>query len=406
MSSDSVAVRIDKVGKCYHIYDRPTDRLKQSLWRGRKSFFREFWALRDVSLAVDVGETVGIVGRNGSGKSTLLQIVCGTLAPTVGTVQVEGRVAALLELGAGFNPEFTGRENVHLNASILGLSRQQIRERFDEIVAFADIGDFLEQPVKVYSSGMFVRLAFSVAVHVEPRILVIDEALSVGDIAFRNKCMLKLRELRQKGTTLLFVSHDLSTLQIICDRVAWLDKGEILSVGNPVTVCQEYYVAMIGLSSGANATTGVIPQQETGMARFIEVRLHGGSPDTRPVYRVGDPIEFRFGLQASTAIERTVFAVSIYRSDGDWVVGQTSREANVFWPPPHADGAQRGCLILDPACLAPGDYLAAFAAYSADLSICYALSDVMLPFSVRSDFPIWGKVVHPCRWIPTHPRPD
>jgi ABC-type polysaccharide/polyol phosphate transport system ATPase subunit len=404
MSSDNPVIRVDKVGKCYHIYDRPIDRLKQSLWRGRKSFFREFWALRDVSLTVGEGETLGIVGRNGSGKSTLLQIVCGTLAPTLGTVQVNGRVAGLLELGAGFNPEFTGRENVHINASILGLSRREIADRYDEIAAFADIGDFLEQPVKVYSSGMFVRLAFAVAVHVEPRILVLDEALSVGDIAFRNKCMLKLRELRQKGTTLLFVSHDLSTVQMICDRVAWLDKGEILSVGDPTTVCQEYYVAMIGMPSGASTRAAVIPQQETGMAKFIDVRLHGWSADAKPVYRVGEPIEFRFGLQTSTAIERTVFAVSIYRSDGDWIVGQTSREANVFWPPAHVDGVQRGCVILDPGCLAPGDYVAAFAAYSDDLAICYALSDVMLPFSVRSDFPVWGKILHPCTWVPTHPR--
>jgi ABC-type polysaccharide/polyol phosphate transport system ATPase subunit len=405
MSSDRSPIHVDNVSKCYHIYDRPIDRLKQSLWFGRRSFFREFWALRDVSLTLGEGETVGIIGRNGSGKSTLLQIVCGTLAPTLGTVQVEGRVAGLLELGAGFNPEFTGRENVYINASILGLSRREIDERYEEIAAFADIGDFLEQPVKTYSSGMFVRLAFAVAVHVEPRVLVIDEALSVGDIAFRNKCMLKLRELRQKGTTLLFVSHDLSTVQMICDRVAWLDHGEIRSVGDPVRVCQEYHVAMIGMPSG-EGQAAVIPQHETGMAKFTEVSLHGRSSDTKPVYRVGEPIEFRFELQTSTAIERTVFAVSVYRSDGDWIVGQTSREANVFWPPPQIDGAQRGCLILDPGCLGPGDYAVAFGAYSDDLAICYALSEVMLRFSVRSDFPIWGKVVHPCKWVPMPPGPD
>jgi ABC-type polysaccharide/polyol phosphate transport system ATPase subunit len=405
MSSDSSPIHVDKVSKCYHIYDRPIDRLKQSLWFGRRSFFREFWALRDVSLTLGEGETLGIIGRNGSGKSTLLQIVCGTLAPTLGTVQVDGRVAGLLELGAGFNPEFTGRENVYINASILGLSRREIDERYGEIAAFADIGDFLDQPVKTYSSGMFVRLAFAVAVHVEPRVLVIDEALSVGDIAFRNKCMLKLRELRRKGTTLLFVSHDLSTVQMICDRVAWLDHGEIRSVGDPVRVCQEYHVAMIGMPSG-EGQTAVIPQHETGMAKFTEVRLHGRSSDSKPVYRVGEPIEFRFELQTSTTIERTVFAVSVYRSDGDWIVGQTSREANVFWPPAQIDGAQRGCLILDPCCLGPGDYAAAFGAYSDDLAICYAMSDVMLRFSVRSDFPIWGKVVHPCKWIPMSLGPD
>ncbi|MCQ9186739.1 ABC transporter ATP-binding protein, partial [Streptomyces sp. IBSBF 2953] len=178
--------------KCYHIYDKPHDRLKQMLMRGRRQYFKEFWALRDVSFEIKRGETVGIIGRNGSGKSTLLQMICGTLNPTSGTVQTNGRIAALLELGAGFNPEFTGRENVYMNGAILGLTEDQVDARFEEIAAFADIGDFIEQPVKTYSSGMFVRLAFASNIMSKPEIMIVDEALSVGDMNFQAKCMTAL----------------------------------------------------------------------------------------------------------------------------------------------------------------------------------------------------------------------
>jgi ABC-type polysaccharide/polyol phosphate transport system ATPase subunit len=193
-STNSVALTVRDLGKVYQIYDRPQDRLKQALWRWRRQFYREFWALRHVSLDVRRGETLGIIGRNGSGKSTLLQIICGTLTPSEGSAEVHGRLSALLELGAGFNPEFTGRENVYLAAAMLGLSRGQIDAIYDQIVAFADIGEFIDQPVKTYSSGMYVRLAFAVAISVEPEILIVDEALAVGDIFFQQKCMRHMRD--------------------------------------------------------------------------------------------------------------------------------------------------------------------------------------------------------------------
>lgn len=412
MSSD-VVIRVKNVGKCYQIYDQPHDRLKQSLMprlyklvgKAPRTYFREFWALREVSFEVRKGETVGIVGRNGSGKSTLLQIICGTLAPTSGQVETSGRIAALLELGAGFNPEFTGRENVYMNAAILGLSRFEIDARLDDILAFADIGEFVDQPVKVYSSGMYVRLAFSVAVNVAPQILIVDEALSVGDLAFQNKCIMKIKELRDKGMTLLFVAHDLSTLQMICDRVAWLHRGEIVTIGDSVTVCQEYYVGITGRQTEASIRAAVIPQKDTGMAKFVEVAIEGSSTGTSPAFRVGDTIGFRFALKAEKPIGRTVFAVSIFRADGDWVIGQTSLEADTFWAPRDVDGIQRGRLLLEPNCLAPGDYLAAFGAYSEDLSVCYALSELNVTFSVRWNFPTWGRFIHPCQWIPSLAEP-
>ncbi len=238
MCSD-IAIRVKNITKTYQIYDRPQDRLKQSLWRGRKQFFREFKALDDVSFEVKKGETVGIIGRNGSGKSTLLQIICGTLAPTSGTIEVNGRVAALLELGAGFNPEFTGKENIYMNATILGLSKEEIDNKYDDIVAFADIGSFIDQPVKSYSSGMYVRLAFAVIAHVDADILVIDEALAVGDVFFTQKCMRFLRSFMKQGTV-LFVSHDTSAVVNLCPLAVWLQNGRTQLVADAKTVCEKY----------------------------------------------------------------------------------------------------------------------------------------------------------------------
>lgn len=250
MSSNNIAIRVTNLSKCYEIYSTPRDRLKQFVaprlqrlaGKSPKQYFREFWALKDVSLEVKIGQTVGIIGRNGSGKSTLLQMICGTLSPSGGSVQTNGRVAALLELGSGFNPEFTGRENVYMNASVLGLSNEEITARFDDIVDFADIGDFIEQPVKTYSSGMMVRLAFAVIAHIDADILVIDEALAVGDTFFTQKCMRFLREFMQSGTV-LFVSHDTASIKSLCTHVIWLEHGNVIQEGSPKEVCESYLEA-------------------------------------------------------------------------------------------------------------------------------------------------------------------
>jgi lipopolysaccharide transport system ATP-binding protein len=230
--SSEIAIKVENLSKCYQIYDQPHDRLKQFILprlqgiAGQlpKQYYKEFWALKDVSFEIKKGETVGIIGRNGSGKSTLLQMICGTLNPTGGSIETKGRIAALLELGSGFNPEFTGRENIYLNASVLGLTRVETDAQFDNIVAFADIGDFIEQAVKTYSSGMMVRLAFAVIAHVDADILIVDEALSVGDAVFVQKCNKFLRGFLQKGT-LFFVSHSMQAILELCDRAIWLDEG-------------------------------------------------------------------------------------------------------------------------------------------------------------------------------------
>jgi len=238
------AVEFQSVSKSYAIYDSPGDRLKELLSLNRLRRHRDFWALHDVSCEIRRGETFCIVGENGSGKSTMLQLVAGILQPTSGSIAVNGRVAALLELGAGFNPEFTGRDNVFLNGSILGLTTRQIEERYSDIASFAEIGDFIDQPVKTYSSGMVVRLAFAVAINVDPEILLVDEALAVGDIYFRQRCMRKVHELRQRGVTILFVSHAVSDVKAIGDRALWLDHGRMVELGSPDRVISRYLAAM------------------------------------------------------------------------------------------------------------------------------------------------------------------
>ena len=262
MSSNDIAIRVQGLSKCYGIYANPRDRLKQFILprlqrltgQPPKQYFQEFWALKEVSFEIKKGETVGIIGRNGSGKSTLLQMICGTLNPTSGSIQTNGRIAALLELGSGFNPEFTGRENVYLNASVLGLSNEEIDARFNDIVAFADIGDFIEQPVKTYSSGMMVRLAFAVIAHVDADILVIDEALAVGDAFFTQKCMRFLRSFMKTGTV-LFVSHDTGSIKNLCGYAVWLEKGRVLQAGAPKEMCELYLEAFYEAQQGTSSTT-------------------------------------------------------------------------------------------------------------------------------------------------------
>lgn len=238
--SSKIAIQVQNLSKCYQIYQRPQDRLLQMLPFNHRQYYDEFWALRDVSFTIQTGETVGIIGRNGSGKSTLLQMICGTVSPTQGTIQTNGRIAALLELGAGFNTEFTGRENIVLNASILGFSQQDINHRMDDILSFSELGSFIDQPVKTYSSGMFARLAFSIAIHVDPDILVVDEALAVGDAKFVAKCMRRIKDLQKSGVTILFVSHDVGSVRTLCDRAIWLDRGELRNDGDVFPVTGQY----------------------------------------------------------------------------------------------------------------------------------------------------------------------
>lgn len=270
MSSDDVVISVANVSKCYFIYEKPVDRLKQfflprlksALRIPSKNYNKEFWALNGVSFNIKKGETVGIIGKNGSGKSTLLHMICGTLTPTHGSIKVKGRVAALLELGSGFNLEFSGRENIYMYASVLGLKNEDISSRLPDIIEFADIGDFIDQPVKTYSSGMVVRLAFSVMAHVDADILVIDEALAVGDVFFTQKCMRFIRDFMKVGTV-LFVSHDTNSIKSLCNSVIWINDGEVVKKGAPKEVCELYIESFYQPYQSTNKTTFLRPSQKS-----------------------------------------------------------------------------------------------------------------------------------------------
>ncbi len=249
---DGIAISAKNLSKKYRLYDSPQRRLKEALHPLRKKYHREFWALRDVSFELKKGESLGIIGRNGSGKSTLLQILCGVLQPSEGGVQVSGSISALLELGAGFNPDFTGRQNVYLNGAIKGFTKEQIDDRLEAIFGFADIGEFIDQPVKTYSSGMYVRLAFAAAINIDPDILVVDEALSVGDMFFQAKCMTRIKKMIDSGVTLLFVSHDLSSIKSLCKHSLWLQNGLTKALGDSGEVALEYGKFLIDDVNAAN----------------------------------------------------------------------------------------------------------------------------------------------------------
>jgi len=283
-----IALSIERVSKQYRIYDHPGDRLKESLTRGYWKWHREFWALSDVSFEVEAGTTTGIVGPNGSGKSTLLQIVTGTLEPTHGNVSYAGRIAALLELGAGFNPEFTGIENVFMNAALIGLSRAETQKLLPEIERFAEIGGFIHQPVKTYSSGMYVRLAFATAVATDPQILIIDEALSVGDAVFQHRCLRRIKQMQESGTTILFCSHDPSAVKALCSRAILLNQGRVDTDGKPTDVLNRYQGLIMereeAYDRGArSAGSSAIAEDASGAEDSLSK-----SPPLRYSYRHGD----------------------------------------------------------------------------------------------------------------------
>ena len=366
MSSD-IAISINNVSKAYQIYDRPFDRLKQMIFGARRKYHEEFLALQNINFDVRKGETVGIVGRNGSGKSTLLQIICGTVTPTSGEVEKRGRVSALLELGSGFNPEFTGRENVYMNGTILGLGKQDIDERFDKIAAFADIGNFLDSPVKHYSSGMFARLAFSVAIHVDPDILIVDEILAVGDSAFQRRCLAKFYQIRESGCSILFVSHDQYQVKSVCQRALYLDHGKQKMFGPAGRVIDQYVidtersVAQFGINkaddvgrqveqlelahaSDAEAASSSQPQSTGALSASTAASDNTAQPQVDSLYRIvdtalldeagvavsdvvcGQDVYLRMRFQATSDFipSRISFVFNLYRHDDFYICGSTT----------------------------------------------------------------------------------
>ncbi len=346
------ALRVEKVSKQYRIYDRPGDRLKESLTRGLLRRHKEFWALREVDFEVEAGTTVGIIGPNGCGKSTLLQIISGTLAPTHGDVWHEGRIAALLELGAGFDTEFTGVENVFMNASLLGLSRRETEALFPVIERFAEIGEFLYQPVKTYSSGMYVRLAFAIAASVDPDILVIDEALAVGDAVFQHRCLRRINELHERGTTVLFVSHDAAAVRALCSRAILLKAGRLVDDGKPSEVLNHYQKMIMEREKTYDAETHALAseaeRQSTDQqslpapsyayrhgdrsAEIIGADLLDTAGGNAQVVESGTPLSLRVAIRFLRDIEDPVIGFLIRNRHGIHAYGTNTREQQLSFP--------------------------------------------------------------------------
>ena len=342
----TAALRVESVSKQYRTYARPSDRLKESLTRGWLRRHKEFWALRDVNFEIEKGATVGIVGPNGCGKSTLLQLIAGTLEPTHGNIWHEGRIAALLELGAGFDPEFTGVENVYMNASLLGLSRRQTDTLFPFIERFAEIGQFLYQPVKTYSSGMYVRLAFAIAASVEPEILLIDEALAVGDAVFQHRCLRRIHELQERGTTVLFVSHDLGAVRALCSRAILLSSGRIVEDGKPADVLNHYQKIIMARDlayeedsaaageSNARASENLPPlcytyRHGNGSAEILSADLLDVARHRVEILETGEPVTMRMLVRVNHHIESPVIGFLVRNRHGISAYGTNTREQQI-----------------------------------------------------------------------------
>jgi len=319
---NEVALSVDSVTKSFKIHSERASSLKQFIASGGRNRYETFLALNDVSLEVQVGEAVGIIGHNGSGKSTLLKLMAKILTPESGTITVNKRMAALLELGAGFHPELSGRDNVFLNAAILGMARKEIAERFDEIVDFSGLRQFIDSPVKTYSSGMYVRLAFAVAINVDPDLLLIDEILAVGDISFQQKCMEKFVQFRNEGRTLVLVTHDSSSVRHFCDRAIWLDHGVIRASGHPADVIDEYNEVML---NSARAEDGSLRRGD-GPIRVTGVEVLVDGAETASVH-TGDGVVFRLRFEADEPVERPVFALKIATLAGVEVTAPSTRDA-------------------------------------------------------------------------------
>ncbi|MBK7877213.1 MAG: ABC transporter ATP-binding protein [Planctomycetes bacterium] len=317
------------LSKAYRMYDKPMHRVWELVLGGKK-LHREFFAVRNVYLDIPHGATVGIIGENGAGKSTLLKLLTGITLPTTGELSVNGRVASLLELGAGFHPEFSGRDNIHLNCSILGMSEDEITERYPKIVEFSELGDFIDRPVKTYSSGMYVRLGFAVAASVDPDILMIDEALSVGDEHFKGKCINRLNEFREQGKTTIFVSHDMGAVKSMCQHVVLMDKGEVLEQGNAEKVSDEYLKRAKSRGnerlSALNRGTSAYPRWGTGEIETFEVDMLDSSGNAGFVFRTNEPFRVRVRYRVLREVKNPVFGIGLYRSDGTYVNG-----ANHHW---------------------------------------------------------------------------
>ncbi len=345
------AVVVDGVGKRFRLYHERNQSLKAAVMRRGRASYEDFWALRDVSLEIPTGTTFGLVGTNGSGKSTLLKCIARILRPDEGSVRTQGKVAALLELGSGFHPELSGRENVYLNGSILGLSRRELEARFDDIVGFAGLERFIDTPVKNYSSGMYVRLGFSVAINVDPDVLLVDEVLAVGDAAFQRRCLEKFADFRRDGKTVVIVSHDAGSMKNMCDQVAWLDSGRVDRIGAPADVVDEYEDQG---HENRQTTADGSTRWGSGGAVIEQMQLLGRDGLPRSRFHTGEPVTVRMHYRFDRPIERPVFGYAIESLDGVYLWAQNSRHGR--YVPERLEGRGSVDLAVPSLALQPGTF--------------------------------------------------
>lgn len=381
--TDTSAIRVQGLSKKYQLYNRPIDRLKELVAQGRKRYHEDFWALHDVSFDVPKGRTIGVVGRNGSGKSTLLQVLAGTLQPSTGSVTVHGRVAALLELGAGFNPEFTGRENVMMNGAIMGFTQAEMEERFPRICAFAEIGDFIDQPVKTYSSGMYVRLAFATAINVDPDILLVDEALAVGDAVFQYRCIRRIRELKEQGVTIFFVSHDLSAVKNLCDHALLIDRGRLVAEGEPYDIINQYQAIVMsaeeGLVEQGSSSGGEVKGSfRHGNQDAVIVAVDIVSPAEKPLEVVasGETAAVRVRIRAERAMDNPVVGIMVRNRLGLDLYG-TNTELQEAALGPAAAGQEFEVRFEMAWWLGEGDYAVTVAVHTSEGVACDWVDDAV-----------------------------
>ncbi|WP_199624323.1 ABC transporter ATP-binding protein [Paenibacillus alkalitolerans] len=352
MSSD-IAISVQNISKSYRMYPSPQDRLKQFFVGSKKQFFKEFWALNNVSFDVRKGESVGIIGKNGSGKSTILQIITGTLKPTSGEVKLNGKVSALLELGSGFNPEFTGRENAIMNGAIMGLTQSEMVDRLPLIEEFAEIGDFIDQPVKTYSSGMFVRLAFACAVNVNPDILIVDEALAVGDMRFQLKCIDKMKSFKKEGKTILFVSHDSYAVRNFCDQAIWMMDGQVHLRGDVKTVTEQYQDFM--KYEASREEVQVEQRSQNGVILSIDnITFIDRTRVQKENFKFGDPITVVVEYTLHTEMKGIVGGIALYDKQNNYICGLNTKLDS--YAIPSQPGKYMLELTYDQMNLLPGTY--------------------------------------------------
>ena len=403
----TAALRVENISKQYRIYAKPGDRLKESLTRGRMKRHREFWALKDVSFEIEKGTTTGIIGPNGSGKSTLLQIITGTLEPTHGSVWYDGRIAALLELGAGFSPEFTGVENIYMNASLMGFSRSQTEALLPEIERFAEIGDFIHQPVKTYSSGMYVRLAFSIAISAAPDILIVDEALAVGDAIFQHRCIRRLNEMQEAGVTVLFVSHDPAAVRALCSRAILLGEGRMVAEGQPQDVLNRYQKIIMArenkyesaVAAAHDVAVSVEEAEETaplsytfrhgdGTAEVLRVELLNEADEPVKLVESGAAVRVRMRVRFHAEIDDPICGFLIRNRHGINIYGTNTQIQQVEVGPVQPEDIVEVTFAMN-CSLAPDSYSIAVAAHS-PAAVSFDWIDGVVFFHVMSAVPMEG----------------